>query len=225
MRLDLLRFNCINFSLSAEVRTARDHVERIQDVMSQTVCHRLAVDEEGETLVLGASFGSVSKLRNGTYRIRSRLVDSLDENEHVVSLEVEYEIAPDGLSPPPRGMRPVSVLIDNSSDVFGVISVTCHAFFEYNQSGGFLSSINFPLPLMLQDEARGITHIESAQFSLRSGDNVLHTVIVTTNSETGSVGHMVEFEKEVQLNRAAIRALFNEAVAISTRLVRRTEDG
>ena len=222
MRLDLLRYNCLQFSLSGEVRVTRDQVAEVHDVMSQTVQHRLFRNEE-DIEIVQASFGSRSKMRYGTYRIRALLMDSPDESGHDVSLELDYDLAAAILPPPPRRLRPVSVLIDNAFKL-GVVSVNCEALFEYAHSDGYISSVQLPIPLMLQDEAKGITHIESAQFSSRSREDVLHTVLVMPNPEKGTFGHVVEFSKDVQLNRATIRALFDEAVSISSRLVYRTRE-
>ena len=194
---------------------------KVQDFMSQTSNHPHGGNADRSRSLTVAVFGSISKMRNGRYRLRGSLAHSSDENDGIVRFAVAYDIAPDSLPPPPRAVRPVSTLVDNVSQLLGLFTLNCEAVFEYRQPDGHLSKVRFPIPLVLQDAAEGITHIESAEFSSRSGNDVRYNVAVTPNPEGDAVEHLVELNREVPLNRTAIRALFDETVSISSRLVER----
>lgn len=221
MRLDLLRYNCIHFNVSGEAVLTRDQMTEVKAFISQTVNHSHGDDEDDSERVV-AIFGSRSKLRSGIYGLRGSLSHSSDSDDLAVRFSISYDRASELLPSPPRSMRPVSLLIDNVSQLLGLISVECDAIFEYHQSDGYVSAVQFPAPLFLSDEAKGITHIESAEFSSRSGDDILHSIAVLPNVEEDAIVHLVEFHREdVQLNRPKIRALFNENVSISSRLIQR----
>ena len=221
MRLDLLRYNCAHFNVSGEAVLTRDQMTEVQAFMSRTLNHNHGDDGDDSGRAI-AIFGSRSKLRSGIYGVRGSLSHSSDDDDLVVRLSISYDRASELLPSPPRSVRPVSVLIDSVSQLLGLISIECDAIFEYHQSDGYVSTVQFPAPLFLSDEANGITHIESAEFSSRSGDDILHSIAVIPNVEEDVIVHLVEFQREdVQLNRPTIRALFNENVSISSRLIQR----
>ena len=195
-------------------------MSEVQDFMSQTlVQHFDSADSPNDLQV--AVFGTRSKMRDGIYRIRGSLACSSDENNLIVSFAMAYDIASDGFPAPPRSVRPVSVLVDNVYQLLGSFSVNCVSVFEYRLSDGYNSKIQFPLPLLLQDTAGGITHIESAEFSSRSDEGILHKVSVVPHPEEDTVEHVINLDTDIPLNRATIRTLFDETALISSRLVER----
>ena len=219
MRLDLPRHNCIHFAISGEARVAVDKNDAIHSLMFQTVnyTHSSAGDDSEDTLV--AIFGSRSRVRGIMYRVRATLSQRVEGSEYIYTISIEYNRASEQLRPPPRRIRPVSILIDNASQLFDIITFDCEGVFEYHQSDGYTSKFQFPLPMIFQDDSRGITHMERAEFSNRSGDDVQYTVSVFPDHEQNFVEHMVGLQRDIQINRNAIRALFGETSMISSRLV------
>ena len=218
MRLDLIRHNCVHFYLTGEVEVTRAQMSEVQDFMSQTlVQHFDSADSPNDLQV--AVFGTRSKMRDGIYSILGSLARSSDENDLIVRFAMAYNIASDGFPSPPRSVRPVSVLVDNVSQLLGLFSVNCESVFEYRLSDGYNSKIQFPLPLLLPDATGGITHIESAEFSSRSDEGIRHKVSVVPHPEEDTVEHVINLDRDTPLNRTAIRTLFDENVLVSSRLV------
>ena len=123
------------------------------------------------------------------------------------------------LASPPREIRPVSLLTDSASQLFGTISVNCYTTFEYDKTKGFRSKVSFPVPLVVQEEREGITHIESAQFSRRDNDEIDYRILVLDPEDSASFLHSIDFETTLAIDHNSIRGLLSRARAISTRLV------
>ena len=127
--------------------------------------------------------------------------------------------ASSNLPQPPRELRPVSLLIGEAARLFGPISVNCEAVFSYDKAHGFMSKISFPIPLIVQEEKVGLTHIESAQFSRRDNDTVQYNVRVVNSGLDNSFSHSVDFSSTVELNPETVRKLLGKARSISNQLL------
>ena len=117
-----------------------------------------------------------------------------------------------------RRFKPVRLLLDSTSGLFGNLSVQCHAVFEYPASEGVKSKIAFPMPILLPDDD-GITHIEGADFSRRTSDGIEYSVFITSSEEDGTLSHAVHFNTEIKLNRNSIRDQREKCRLISNRLL------
>ena len=218
MRLNLSRYNCVHFSLSSDFTVDSDRDASIQSLMNQTATHTHE-DIEGIGQRLVASFGSRSRVAGITHQVRANLTRAEREDGLSYRLRVMINTASDNLSLPPKGWRPVSQLVDSASHLFGTIGVSCDISFEYDRKRGYESRISFPIPLILQEGAEGVTHIESAQFSRRGDDAVEYRVLISELQESDTVLHSIDFDTALELNRNSIRGLLDRAKSISTRLV------
>ena len=168
-----------------------------------------------------AIFGSRSRIKGTTHRARGSLSRSVGVDDvRSIRLSITNDRASDTLPRPPADMRPVSTLIEASSRLFGPIRVACNAIFEYVESQGYRSRVRFPIPLIIQNDAAGITHIEQAQFSRRVDDDVEYRISVSEDSS--SITHSLAFEITVPLDRKSIIQLLNNARSISSALIIRT---
>ena len=216
MRLNLPRYNCVHFSLSSEFTVSPDRDADIQTLMNQTHTHGPVGNGERTQV---AFFGSRSKVSGVTHMVVARLAKMPQDNALNYSLTITSDRASDTLSSPPKEIRPVSRLIQSASRLLGTINVSFDTTFEYDHAKGFRSKISFPIPLMVQEEAAGITHIESAEFSRRDNDDIEYKVLVSTPEGSDSFLHFVDFRSAIELNPNSIRGLLDRARAVSTRLV------
>lgn len=225
MRLNLPKYRCVRFELSSEFTVQANADAGIQSIMDQTETFPHGhVDGDGnETRV--AFFGSISKVGGVTHQIRGRLTREHSEHDPIYKILIATSKASDELSPPPRKMRPVSRLIEAGARLFGSIQVKCDIVFVYDRTSGFRSSITFPIPLLLQGEPDGITHIETAQFSLRNKDEVGYRILVVDSEDSQSFSHLVSLESSLELSNKAIRELLDRASAISTKLTTQVQEG
>lgn len=222
MRLNLPRHNCISFSVFSEFTAPKEKGAEIQAFMERTLTSFMdrtltSFDDDGDTLA--AFYGSISRAGGIAHRVSATLAkqpsygDRSDVSLMVVS-ERDEEVVP-----PPREMRSVNDLIEVASDLFGPVEVSCNASFEYERELGFASKIHFPVPMIVQDDADGITHIESARFSRRDAEGVRYWIEVAESDDGAEITHSVDFATAVSLDQDRIRALFNNAVSISSRLI------
>ena len=216
MRLNLPRHNCVSFSVFSEFTAPKEKGAAIQAFMERTIT-RSDEDDDGE--VTAAFYGSISRAGGIPHRVSGTLtkLTSYDGGGDELSLTLISERS-EGITPPPREMRSVNDLIDAASDLFGHIEVSCSALFEYERERGFESKIHFPLPMIVQDDG-GITHIESALFSRRDADGVRYSIAVGDSDDGAGIAHSVDFTTTASLDQDRVRALFNNAVSISSRLV------
>ena len=218
MRLNLPRRNCIHFAILGEFTVSKDMDVEIQAFMEQTETRTIDLDGV-ETLV--AFFGSKSRMGGATHSVRGRLERSVGENDlSLFNLWLDNEKAPDNLPRPPASVRPVSRLIEASSRWFGPIEISCFATFEYDETV-YRSRVRFPLPMFVQSEGAGVTHVEQAQFSRRVNDEVEYSISVYEDS--GVITHLVEFKDTIQLDSKATSQLLDRAHSISLQLVVRSE--
>ena len=166
-----------------------------------------------------ALFGSRIRGQNVTHQVQGRLTTVPRSSDLTIMLSLSSTKTSDSLPPPPRTIKPVAFLVEESAQLFGAIDVHCHAVFEYDQTLGYKSKISLPIPLMFQDEETGITHIESAQFGRRDGDNIEYQIVVENHENPDVFMHSVSFESTVELSTKSIRGLLNKARSISSRLL------
>ena len=185
----------------------------ILSLMNRTHTHGVW-DEEPRMAV----FGSRTRNRDVLHRVRGRLTVTRNSTNLSVELMVSSDRV-ENLRPPPRQYRPVSLLVEASSNLFGPIEVNCNAIFEYDQKHGHRSKISFPVPLMMQEDTEGVTHIESAQFSRRDKDEIDYTIIVMDPEDSDSLMHSVTFKSTLVLSRDSVKGLVDRARLISTQLL------
>ena len=166
-----------------------------------------------------ALFGSRVKGQNATHQVQGRLTRLARSSDITITLSLSSSKTSDSLPLPPRTVRPVSALVEESAQLFGAIDVHCHGVFEYDQTSGYKSKIFLPVPLMFPDGETGITHIENAQFSRRDGDNIEYQIVVQDHEVPDVIVHSVSFESTVELNAKSIRELLAKARLISNQLL------
>ena len=140
-------------------------------------------------------------------------------------------------------------MIEAASRLFGSVSVKCDAVFEYDRSYGFNSKVIYPMPLIVQENKDGITHIENGnrkqqgidshstaglstkptlhrRHFLRVGrdsDDVQYRILVVNSEDSDSFVHSVYgFEATTDVGRVGIRKLLDRARSISSQLLIRT---
>ena len=213
MRLNLPIYQCVQFGILGEFNVPLEKESDILSLMGRTHTHGVW-DEEPRIAV----FGSRTRNRGVLHRVRGRL--TMTRNPEDLSIELMMSSnRVENLRPPPRQYRPVSQLVEESSNLFGPIEVNCNAVFDYDQKHGYRSKISFPVPLMMPEDAEGITHIESAQFSRRYNDELDYTIIVLNPEDSDSLMHSVTFKSILVLSRDSIKDLVDRARSISTRLL------
>lgn len=215
MRLNLPRNNCVSFSVFSQFTPRAGKDAEIQAFMERTLT-RSYEDDDGD--ILTAFYGSVSQADGIAHMVSGTLTKRPYGDSGAVSLTLISK-RDEEITPPPREMSSVNDLIEAASDLFGPIEVNCIASFEYERERGFSSKIHFPVPMIVQDDAYGITHMESALFSRRDDDGIRYWIAVLQSDDGEEITHLVNFETTVRLDQDQIRALFNNAVSISTRLV------
>ncbi len=217
MRLNLTRFHCVSFHLFSNFIVPSDKDLEIDSLMNQTHTHDLADEQEGDHKT--SLFGSRSKIGELTYRVQGRLTKAA----HLSGLEIDLSVSSNrsfrDLSLPPKSFRPVSLLVGASSGLFGPINVSFHATFEYDQQLGYKSKVSFPIPLVMQDAANGITHIESAEFSRRDNDELEYEVMVMSPADSSVFTHIVSLDSTMELSLPAIRRLLDKTRSISAKLL------
>lgn len=220
MRLNLPKYNCVLFEISSEFTVSLETDADIRAIVGQTHTHDPDEDDEGMPQI--ALFGSRTKARGVTHRVRGRLIRSPSPTELNIALLVSSIRASENLRPPPRSFRPVSHLIDSASKLFGPIPISCHAVFEYDRRQGYYSKASFPVPLMLLEKLDGITHLESATFSRRDTDSIEYQIEVDSLGDSELFIHLVNFDSTLELSLGSISWLVDRAHSISTQLVTRT---
>ena len=127
--------------------------------------------------------------------------------------------ASDTLARPPRAIKSVTTLTELAGRLFDQGTIECNATFEYSLSNGYGSGIDLPIPLINTGNPEGITHIESAEFSSRSGDTINYRVFVNNDKERNVLIHAVHFATVGDLSRRSLRGLLGRASALSRQLL------
>jgi hypothetical protein len=194
---------------------------KIQALMDQTHTHDPdeGIEEGGHRTAL---FGSRTRTGGITHQVVGTLVLTPREGDLRVELSVSSVRSPGDLGPPPRSFRPVSVLVQATTALFGPIGVNCHAVFEYDQRQGYRSRVTFPFPVMFHEDIGGITHIEGAQFSRRDDNGIEYEIVVANREDSDGFVHSVSFDSNLELSINSIRGLVERSRSISTKLLIRT---
>lgn len=212
MRLNLPRHNCIYFGIRGEFTVSKDSDVEIQAFMDETEGH--THDEDAMRI---AFFGSRSRIEGTTHRVKGIIRSNDTEDGHTIRLSITNQRVRDTLPRPPAVIKPVSKLIEAAPHLFGTIEITCNATFEYDRTQNYNSKVRFPIPLVIQGDSVGLTHIEQAQFSRKVNDDVEYSISMSENS--GSFKHFVEFKRTVALDWKSLRLLFDKARAISLQFI------
>ena len=216
MRLDLPRYNCVSFELHGEFTSSEDCDALFQDLMERTYVQQM----ENAT---AAVFASRYTVQGTTHRVQGALIRTEDDEESKLQLSIIFVLAPSSLSRPPRDIRPVSLLIGVAPSLVDEIQVDCSASFKYETSDGYRSKVTLPIALPIESDHSGVTHIESAEFSRRDGDNAQYRVAVFPPDDTDAFQYIVGFDDNLRLDPPSIRRLLSKASTISNSLVTRTE--
>ena len=213
MNLTLPRYNCTHFCLTYECPMS-EKIELGLRSLTETTHHHSFDDGSPSAVLFGSRFttGGIVDQATGALSRTTR------ENSTICRLLIMYDRADATLPRPPRDYKPVSVLIDAIAELFGDIQVHCHANFQYDESLGYASGITLPIPLILPDK-RGATHIESAEFSRREGDDIEYRLLVGRSEGGDAVVHSTHFDTDVELSRNSIRGLRDKARSISARFL------
>lgn len=223
MRLDLADFKCVNFQIFSEFVVAPVKDAEIKAFMQRTQVQDLA-DNENKAQI--ARFASKSEIAGITYRVVGTLTRKQDQDGISYSLWILGDRAPDDLLSPPQEFKPVGDLVAAGSGLFGSIEIHCEATFIYGQAQGYKSKIRFPMPLLVQEKADHITHIENAQFSRRNDEGEIEYRISLMNTDDSDwITHEVNLESTDELSHNSIRGLLDRARSISAQLLIPSEDG
>ena len=217
-------FSCVQFGLFSEFSVSQDASGQIQALMDLTHTHDPdeGIEDGGHRTAL---FGSRTRTRGITHQVQGRLTMTPRTDDLRLVLSISSMRSPSDLGPPPKSFRPVSVLVGAASELFGSISVSCHAVFEYDHRQGFRSKVSLPFPLMVLEDIDGITHIESAQFSRRDNDDIEYRILILNREDSDIFVHSVSFDSTLELNINSIRGVIDKARSISTRLIRTEGEG
>lgn len=202
---------------------SKDRDADIRAFLNEIAAHIHDHGEDDGEITSVAIFGSRSLAGGITHQIVGNLVRRKREADVSYRLAISNSRASDALSSPPRALKPVSLLIEAASQVFGTIKIDCDFRFEYKHTLGFKSKISFPIPLVLQEETVGITHMESAQFSRRHNDDIQYRVLVANSENNDEFSHWITFEDTLVLNQNSVRKMFARARSISTQLLIKEE--
>ena len=215
MRLNLPRYNCVHLAISSDVTVSPDKWAEVQALVDQTQTHDVDGGQNSNDSGQAALFGSRFTTGGIAHWSRAFLSKEMNADAHMFTILINIGRAPPNLPPPPRGTKPMSFLIDATTHLFGFINVHCEVLFEYSLNQGYRSKITFPVPLMFQQQGGGITHIDSAQFSSRHGDDILYRLVVVNVESSDSFTHSINFEEILELNRNSIRRLLSRGRSIS----------
>ena len=193
--------------------------EAIGQFMEKTLTHSHGPDNDHPEAMIVAVYGSTFTIEGTQYRVRANL-SSVDQEEDVrIALRIVHDKSPTGSTRFGRGVKPVSMLIDASNQLFGPIELVCDVLFEYNESSEYRSSLPLPIPILAPEVPDGVTHIENAEFSRRDDNGVDYRILVLNSSDLGSLVHAVHLESVSEVTRSSIRQSLNRAHSISNRLL------
>ena len=215
MRLNLPRYSCVHFVLSSEFVVPEAKGLEVKSFIDESETHTHYFDEEQASTAVFASRARVGGIFHRIEGELSRLVKADGTNS--IHLWIVSDRASDRLPRPPADRKPISNLISSSSKLFESIDFRCHAIFSYQEADGYESRVDLPIPLAIQDELSGITHIESPQFSRRVDDIIEYRIRIT--KETNSLVHFVNFDYAAPLTQKSIARLFARAHRISSKFV------
>ena len=219
MRLNLSDYSCVFFRLNSEFRLAPDQYAEVQAVMARTSTHAHSTVESGEEENRVAIFGSRYRIRGTTYQSLGTLSRTRREDGFSIRVSLTTNQADDALPRPPRDIRPVSQLVKAAAELFGPVEINCTTVFEYDRTQGYESRVALPMPLVLPDEAGGITHIEGAEFSRRDNGDIQYRILITNPEDADLLVHSIVFNSTSKLSNYSARLLFEKARSISNRLL------
>ena len=172
-----------------------------------------------KTVTKVAVFGSRFTVDGTLYQVRANVSKVKREHDTEFELSISSNRAPTGLKRPSRHIKPVALLIDAASELFGTIDVRCDAMFEYDSASGHQSALPLPMRLLAPEAPDGVTHLENAEFSRRDDTGVRYSIVVLNTDNSGLLVHAVHFEQSTELSRGLVRQLLDRAHAISDRLL------
>lgn len=219
LRINLPRHHCVYLGIDSEFTLSLEEEEALDSFMRETHTHTLEDISGEEPATMHSLFGSLSKMSGAYYLMHGLITKSTRVNGIHVEFSVSLSRSESKPPQPPKGIKPVHELIDRTAQMFGSRNIQCRAEFEYAYDQGFKSKVVLPIPLMFKGIEESITHIESAQFSHRTDDNIDYRIAVINHDASERFFHFVEFEKEIELNRENLRQLIGEAQNTSSRLL------
>ena len=224
MKLSLPNYECVQFEIRAEFEISSEIEATILPVIDQTSHHSHDDDETGDGYSTVGIFGSKFVVGGVSHRAVGNLLVERRGDDLRVDVWMMNR-SEEGVTRPPRAIKPVALMMDAITKVFGAESAECSAVFEYPQSAGWASKIAFPVTLMVPAEGSGITHIESAEFSQRDDDGVHYRITVRVDAERNIIVHTVRFRTDVDWTNRSFRNSLSYAKGISGRLLVQEREG
>jgi hypothetical protein len=218
MKINLPNYLCTHFEVRANFAVSDAVGEPIGSAIQQTSNHDHVATRSGLLEATVGVFGSRFSAKGIQHRAIGNLAVGHKDEEHWLDVWLVNRVE-NAVPPPPRAIKPVSLMMD-------VIAATCepakaeiNAMFEYYSALGWISKIAFPIPILLPSDSPGITHIESAEFSHRDDSGVHYKLIVYKDADENKILHSASFSSEVEWNNGSFRRSLNYARTISTRLM------
>ena len=224
MRLNLPNYHCRQFGLESEFGVSATNYAGIDQLMDLTSTHSHEPDAEDPEGIRVAFFGSRFTVGGTRYQSLANLSGAPRGDAVNVELRIVTNRAPSSSQRRPERIKPVNVLVDAASPLFGPIDVRCDALFEYEPSSGYRSGLRLPIPILAPVESGGVTHIENAEFSRRNDAGLEYRIVVLNSVTSELLVHSVHFESTIELSRSSIRRLLDDARLISNRLLAPTGD-
>ena len=225
MKLNLPNYDCVLFVVEASLDVPSEHEAAIRAVADSTSSHVHDPVSDNDDRIKVAVFGSKFVIGDVNYRAAGTL--SVAQSAPLTKADVLLitQKASDTLTRPPRAIKSATALTEAAARLFDQGTVECNATFEYSLSNGYLSKIALPMPLIHSGNPGGITHIESAEFSSRSGEAIDYRVVVRYDENHNTLTHAVNFSAVSDLSRRALRGLLAKASAISRQLLVQKGEG
>ena len=219
MKLNLPNYDCVLFVVEASFDVSPEQDVAIRAIVASTSSHVHAPDGADDDEEIVAVFGSKFVIGASNYRAVGNLSIAQRAPSHKADVWLMTHKASDTLARPPRAIKSVTTLTESTGRLLDQGTIECNATFEYSPSSGYVSSIDLPIPLINSGNPGGITHIESAEFSSRSGDSIDYRVVVSNDEERNVLAHTVNFSSVGDLSRRSLRGLLGRASALSRQLL------
>ena len=219
MKLNLPNYDCVLFAVEASFDVSPEQDAAIRAIAASTSSHVQAPDGVDDDEWIVAVFGSKFVIGASNYRAVGNLSIAQRVPSNKADVWLMTDKASDTLARPPRAIKSVTALTESAGRLFDQGTIECNATFEYSLSSGYVSSIDLPIPLINSGNPGGITHIESAEFSSRSGDTINYRVFVSNDKERNMLTHAVHFATVGDLSRRSLRGLLSRASALSRQLL------
>ena len=216
MKINLHRMRCMRFSLQGAFAVPNEEEDKFISLISSTRVIRNPQDDSNERRSI---FGSTFTI-GGQAHVAMFVVEWVEGSKEGRGLTMEFFAARANERFPrlTSGTKTAATLIEGLSSKVGEIDVSCVAEFEYPVSAGYVSKCELAIPLAVQADVGGFTHLEVAAFVRREGDDEAHRMFV--NETPDEIDHLVVFQARIGLNSRDVRDKLMLASSISRQLVK-----